>query len=687
MNGRKMIHIVGVVGFVVAPLIVKADAGDSLSDADSNQVQSAIHSTRMDYSKFDSPESVTVITQEQIRSVGILDISEIFRIVPGFRIVKIGDESRVSYHGTAVRENRRMRVTINGRNVLIGDGQYVEFDRLPIAIEDISRVTITRGPNGAAFGDNAFLANIDFQTIGRNDSHVTALRVAGGDNDRSKYSVITNQELAGFDINLSAVREKNGGYDYSDTHGTPRNDGKEVDRGQVTIARQLTERSLLELNASAYDGSNPAAALNQTGTQTNSGEFFELSNKTNIGENSRLDIAVSHNHQKQTQRLYGCFTPETVSAWLNAVQSPALRDQLMGAIAGVSAALQVSPSDSCFFDDLNIESNKTEAEVEFESKVGAARYVAGASATKVEAESDQYFAGRDQEQRTNRLFAEGSYSLRNLHFSLGGMGQHSDNVDGTQYAGRAAINWSVAPNQSLRYAYSESFRVPSLIESVTLWQASFCFRRSTQPIDSYVVCQGPAIISSNIKVEPERIHSHSIGYFGTFLGDALTVDVKVFHDKISDPIISNYFFFSAPPSNGPAFTLKGAETEMALRLNPKWSLTAQYSYLDSNATQTFELGMQGNSAESFGIVFKPVRQHTISLNYYANSNISLNDYQRLDAVYNYLHEFARSRLKFTAIYQRHITNLDGIGTGGPLGVNQGVFKDKNQFFGTVAFEF
>src|SRR5687768_17406347 len=60
----------------------------------------AIHATRLDYSEFEVPEAVTVITQEDIRRAGYLEISEIFRAVPGFRTVKIGDESRVGYRGT-----------------------------------------------------------------------------------------------------------------------------------------------------------------------------------------------------------------------------------------------------------------------------------------------------------------------------------------------------------------------------------------------------------------------------------------------------------------------------------------------------------------------------------------------------------------------------------------------------------
>src|SRR5688500_13307288 len=79
-----------------------AFAAEVPDELDMTGAAPAIHPTRLDYSEFDVPEAVTVITQEDIRRAGYLEISEIFRAVPGFRIVKIGDESRLGYHGTTV---------------------------------------------------------------------------------------------------------------------------------------------------------------------------------------------------------------------------------------------------------------------------------------------------------------------------------------------------------------------------------------------------------------------------------------------------------------------------------------------------------------------------------------------------------------------------------------------------------
>src|SRR4051812_26256340 len=57
---------------------------DDLTKAE--PMPAAIHATRLDYSELDSPEAVTIITQDDIRRAGYLNVSEIFRAVPGFRL-------------------------------------------------------------------------------------------------------------------------------------------------------------------------------------------------------------------------------------------------------------------------------------------------------------------------------------------------------------------------------------------------------------------------------------------------------------------------------------------------------------------------------------------------------------------------------------------------------------------------
>ena len=136
-----------------------------------------------------------------------------------------------------------MLVSIDGRSVLVGDDEYVEFKRLPIALEDIERITITRDPNGAALGDNEFLVSIDFRTVGRDDPHGITLRAGGDHEGRQRLGIAVNEQLGDYQLSFSGGHERDGVYDYYDTARTRRDDVLEINRGLFSLERYSRRHS------------------------------------------------------------------------------------------------------------------------------------------------------------------------------------------------------------------------------------------------------------------------------------------------------------------------------------------------------------------------------------------------------------------------------------------------------------
>lgn len=655
---------------------------DGLSDR-SAVSRSAIHATRLDYSEFETPEAVTVITQEDIRLAGYLEVSEIFRAVPGFRLVKIGDESRLSYHGTAAVQTRRMLITVDGRSVLVGNSQHVEFDKLPLALEDIARVTIVRGPNGAAYGDNAFLASIDFETIGRDDPHGVAVRAGGGYNGRSKAGLSVNEHLGSYEFQLLAGAERDGGYDYfDDATKTPRDDGKEIRRARMTVEREFAERSRWRLDTSIYDNDNKTGvrALRLTGEQDNKGRFVALSNRRELGESSRFDWFASYNNQEEAIRHFGCYTAEAIASTSSFIADPEDLAGILAPMLFVPALLGTSLENTCFYTDIGIASERSELEGQFESRHGPWRNVFGGSMTNVDASSTQYFAGRDQRQRSYRLFGETALSSGEWHASLGVMAQDSDNVDDIELAWRGAVNWQFRSNQALRYSYARSIRIPSLVETETFWTGAFLFGRRDEPLSSYSISLPLPLVTNDTRIKPETVDAHALGYFGTFLRSSATVDIKLFHEKIRDPVEASVFYFTAPPLNTGAYTLSGIEGEFSVRLSERWKLSGHYSYLDTDAPTAFERGLHGNSAGSLSTTYRLGGRHAFTASYYGNSTISGNSYDRYDLVYNYSREFGPRLFRSQLIFNRHIGGVDGLDDPVSVLANEGRFAHLNQFF-------
>lgn len=122
----------------------------------------------------DSPASVTIIDQDMIRASGYHDIPDLLRLVPGFSVAYTrSNQFAVAYHGLADAYSRRFQVLVDGRSIYNPNFGEVNWGTLPLAIEDIDRIEVVRGPDSAVYGANAFFAIINIiskdtsQTLGK----------------------------------------------------------------------------------------------------------------------------------------------------------------------------------------------------------------------------------------------------------------------------------------------------------------------------------------------------------------------------------------------------------------------------------------------------------------------------------------------------------------------------------------
>ncbi len=138
--------------------------------------------TRLKQPRAEVPASVTVIEAEQIRSWGARTIPELLRFVPGMVLGHSQGENSdtVVYHASVQNFMRRMQVQVDGRAVYKAAIAQVGWDDIPIALEDIQRIEITRGPSSATYGANAFMAVINIISKAPEDTLGTRLRYRGG---------------------------------------------------------------------------------------------------------------------------------------------------------------------------------------------------------------------------------------------------------------------------------------------------------------------------------------------------------------------------------------------------------------------------------------------------------------------------------------------------------------------------
>ncbi len=123
---------------------------------------------------FKSPLASTVITKAEIRSYGITSIEEALRLIPGM-IVQEKTNGMYDVHIRGLNnipDNQMMLYTENSNTLLMIDGRIahnyatgtLQFDILPIGIEDIERIEVVRGANAALYGPNATTGVINIIT-------------------------------------------------------------------------------------------------------------------------------------------------------------------------------------------------------------------------------------------------------------------------------------------------------------------------------------------------------------------------------------------------------------------------------------------------------------------------------------------------------------------------------------------
>lgn len=123
---------------------------------------------------FTSPLSSSVLTRGEMRTYGLTTIEEAFRFIPGVIVQeKTNGMYDVQIRGlNNIPDNNLLLYAENANTLLMIDGRVahnyamgaINFDMLPISIEDIERIEVVRGANSALYGGNAVTGVINIIT-------------------------------------------------------------------------------------------------------------------------------------------------------------------------------------------------------------------------------------------------------------------------------------------------------------------------------------------------------------------------------------------------------------------------------------------------------------------------------------------------------------------------------------------
>ena len=112
-----------------------------------------------------SPSTVYVVTQREIKESGSQNLWDALRSVPGLDVVsaRTGD-GEVSVRGYDYRLSPRLLVLMDGREVNYGVFDNVAWSSIPVSVDDIDRIEVVEGPASAVYGSGAMLGVVNIIT-------------------------------------------------------------------------------------------------------------------------------------------------------------------------------------------------------------------------------------------------------------------------------------------------------------------------------------------------------------------------------------------------------------------------------------------------------------------------------------------------------------------------------------------
>jgi outer membrane receptor protein involved in Fe transport len=163
---------------------------------------------------FRSAGSTSVITEEQIRTMGATELHEILETVPGIHasLQPITNDYNYTVRGIANQTNSQMLILLNGTRITSPfQGSTASSLDLPVAA--IHRVEVVRGPGSAVYGADAFAGVINVITKKATEINGTQLGVRAGNWDSQSGWGQHGGHWAGWDVAASVQ--------YQHTEGDP----------------------------------------------------------------------------------------------------------------------------------------------------------------------------------------------------------------------------------------------------------------------------------------------------------------------------------------------------------------------------------------------------------------------------------------------------------------------------------
>lgn len=156
-----------------------------------------------------APSNVYVITDEDIRNSGSIDLPTILRRIPGMEVIQMtGADFDVSVRGDNQPRANKLLVLVDGRSIYLDIQGEVLWKAIPVTLPEIKRIEVLKGPASALYGFNAFDGVVNIITKSAAEMKGTTLQVGGGEFGTFMTSAIQAGTVGKFGYRLSVGEDQ-----------------------------------------------------------------------------------------------------------------------------------------------------------------------------------------------------------------------------------------------------------------------------------------------------------------------------------------------------------------------------------------------------------------------------------------------------------------------------------------------
>ncbi|MBE9560944.1 MAG: TonB-dependent receptor [Proteobacteria bacterium] len=604
-----------------------------------------LSANRLEQPISDAAVSISVIDRETIEASGARTIPEVLRLVPGMQVGfsgnQFGDEPKyvVSYHGHSEQHSKQMQVLIDGRSIyepLLGG---ILWKTIPVNIDDIERIEVSRGPNLATYGSNTFQAAINIIT-----------RTAAEDQGSYVRTNVGNHDIADLTYRYGG---SNGNLDYRITGSTLNDDGLDSANGNdypddtnsnnidYRLDYQINNHNTLSYQGGygenrqqadrnyAIDGPLPTA---RTVDNTRFFQFIKLESAINAENTIQLQYYYNRSDKKDS------YSSDTID----------LGEPVPGVI--------IDPFTLDVNDDVKAERHNLELTQSLYPDKDL-KLVWGLSAQADFVRAPQALGKEETvDNQQYRGFANIEWHINQSNIiNLGGLVE-KNSFSATELSPRISFTHAFNKQHKVRFGFSQAIRTPFIYEDManSSYSQDITINGGNTPPPPIPQTVRELVILGNSDLKNEKITSREIVYYGDFLNSSLLFNARLFHDDISnyidtiredvDPALDNFNGTALVFQNPYHSETNGLELELDYRIDPSLRLIASGAIINitsnSNAiahsapqhsyslllTKRFNEKYNGSLGYYFVDEFKWMDATDTSL----GDEVSTDDYQALD---------------------------------------------------------